>query len=222
MRSVLLLVALLVAHESAEAQRSFEIADAPGGFRIAVTVAGCERDTCSGAAEFSLFKRGIGKPLQVIRIPETEFELPYGSPADSRVLAYSGQYIVGFQDVNFDGAKDLSITNGRNGSYGSRSFNIYLANPAQNKFVYDKRFSELTEHMGMFTVNSRSRTIEVSDKSGCCFHRNMRYDVVNRRPRMIYERVEDAFNDPERVKTTTRRLVRGKWKTSVKVERQKG
>lgn len=222
MRLTVILSLVLMLAAIVPAQRALEITGAPGGFRVEVTVAGCDRGSCAGEAVFTLHRKGAKAPPQVIKLPETEFELPYGSPADTKTLAYDSQYILSFKDVNFDGVADLSITNGRNGSYGARTFNIYLANAASTRFTYNKRFSELTEKMGMFDIDRRKRTLEVTDKSGCCFHSRELYDVVGNRPRLIFEEVEDAFHDPERVKTTTRRLVRGKWKTAIKYKKQSG
>jgi len=71
----------------------------------------------------------------------------------------------------------------------------------------------------MFTLDKTHRTLETFDKDGCCVHTTERYSVVNDRPLKIFEEVEDAtVPDEPRVKVTTKTLVRGKWKISVKFE----
>jgi hypothetical protein len=71
----------------------------------------------------------------------------------------------------------------------------------------------------MFTLDKTHRTLETLDKDGCCWHITQRYSVVNNRPVKVFEEIEDAtIPNERRVKVTTKTLVRGKWKISVKFE----
>jgi hypothetical protein len=73
----------------------------------------------------------------------------------------------------------------------------------------------------MFTVDKKNKSLETFDKDGCCWHVTERYKVVNNRPVKIFEEVEDATADPsgDKVKITTKKLVSGRWKTSVRYEK---
>jgi biotin carboxylase len=69
----------------------------------------------------------------------------------------------------------------------------------------------------MFTVDKEKKTLETLDKSGCCWHLTERDRVVNDRPVKVFEEVEDAtVADETKVKVTTKTLLNGKWRTSVK------
>ncbi len=119
--------------------------------------------------------------------------------------------------------EDVAICNGTNGSYGGPSYDIYLSSRAAKKFVYNKTFTDLASHLGMFVVDEKKKTLLTFDKSGCCWHITERYSVVNNRPVKIFEEVEDAtIPDDSKVKITTKTLVKGKWKTSVKYVKREG
>jgi len=92
-----------------------------------------------------------------------------------------------------------------------------LSSRAAKKFVYSTAFSGLAEHLGMFTVDREKKQLETFDKSGCCWHVTERYSVTGGRPVKVFEEIEDAtIPDETKVKITTKTLVNGKWKTSVK------
>ena len=146
-----------------------------------------------------------------------------GKPLTNVTMLYDNQSVVDIGDFNFDGMEDVAICNGGNGSYGMPSYNIYLSSRTVKKFVYDTAFSKLAGHLGMFTVDTKNKTLETFDKSGCCWHITERYDVAAGRPRKIFEMVEDATNaSSNKVEITTKTLVGGRWKRSVKyVKREK-
>ena len=206
---------------SAWGQRSFEIKNASKYFDIKIKVAKCDEDYCSGKASFSFYKKGGQTPYQVISLPDTLIQLESnGKPLVNDTLLYDEQSVVDVGDYNFDGMEDVAICTGGNGSYGMPAYNVYLSSRAAGKFVYNAALSKLGSHLGMFTVDKKNRTLEIFDKDGCCWHVTERYKVVNDRPVKVFEEVEDA-RDPnqKRVKVTTKQLVAGKWKTSVRYEK---
>jgi hypothetical protein len=209
---------ILVFATSALAQKTFDIKDASRFFDMKVKVAECEEDTCRGKATFSFYKKGGATPYQVIALPETYMDISNGGqPLVNVTMLYDQQSVVNVGDFNFDGMEDIALCNGTYGSYGGPSYDVYLSSRAAKKFVFSKVFSKLASHLGMFTVDKKARTIETFDKSGCCWHITERYDIAGGRPRKIFEEVEDAsIPDEERVKITTKKLVGGKWRTSVK------
>jgi hypothetical protein len=212
---------LLLSSISVFAQKTFDVKDASKYFDVRIKVAGCEDGACRGAATFSFFKKGGKAPYQVIDHEETYVELgENGDPTVNVNLLYDAQSVLHVDDFNFDGMEDVAICNGTNGSYGSPSYSIYLSSRVAGKFVYHEKFSELGSHLGMFNIDKKKKTLSTFDKSGCCWHITEEYRVVNNRPVKIFEEVEDATvsgaNSADKVKITTKRLVGGKWKTTVR------
>ena len=217
MKQLLFIILLLIA-ETASSQTSFQLNDASKYFDIRVTVAECENGFCHGKATFSFFKKGGTAPYQVINLRDTQIELTEdGQPSVNVSLLYDQQSVVNVDDFNFDGMEDVALCNGANGSYGGPSYNVYLSSRSAGKFVYSSGFSKLASHLGMFTVDKDQKQLETFDKSGCCWHITERYSVVNNRPVKVFEEIEDAMiPDETKVKITTKTLVRGRWKRSVK------
>lgn len=216
---------LLLFAASANSQTVFDVKDASKYFDVKIEVAKCERGMCEGAATFSFYKKGGRSPFQVIDMDDTQFFLENdGTPEVNVNLLYDKQGVLNVDDFNFDGMEDVAICNGANGSYGGPSYSVYLSSRAARKFVYSKAFSELGEHLGMFKVDKKRKVLSTFDKSGCCWHIYEEYDLVNNRPRKIFEEVEDARQDvgDGRVKVTTKKLIAGKWKTTVRYVKREG
>ena len=207
---------------SVSAQKTFDIKNASKYFDIKVNVEKCENDVCSGAAAFLFFKKGGSKPYQVIELNDTYIDISNdGQPLVNTTVLYDQQSVVSVEDFNFDGMEDVALCNGQNGSYGMPAYDIYLSSRKAGKFLFSKAFSDLGAHLGLFQVLKEKKQIETFDKSGCCWHITTRYDVVTGKPRKIYEMIEDAtISDETKVKITTKTLVKGRWKTSVKYEKR--
>ncbi len=218
MKITLCFLGILFVSTSAAGQRTFNLSDASKYFDIKVTVAKCDDLTCSGEAKFEFYKKGGAKPYQTIEMADTYLEFgEKGVPKVNTTVGYDEQSVVNVDDYNFDGMEDVAISDGTNGSYAMPSYEIYLASRSAGKFVYSPAFSKLGAHLGMLTVDKRKKTLETFDKSGCCWHITERYDVVANQPRKIFEMVEDAtIKDETKVKVTTKTLVGGMWKKSVK------
>jgi hypothetical protein len=198
-------------------QKTFALKDASKFFDIKVKVAKCEDSSCTGEAAFSFYKKGGTKPYQVIELADTYVELSDGSPLVNTTLLYDAQSVINVGDFNFDGMEDVALCNGTNGSYNGPSYDIYLSSRAAGKFVLSKQYSLLASHLGMFTVDKKTKQIETFDKSGCCWHITERYSVRAGRPVKVFEEVEDAtIQDEKKVRITTKELVNGRWKTKVK------
>ncbi len=209
---------MLLCCSSAIAQQKFELKNASEYFDIKISVAGCEDGYCRGKASFSFYKKGGTTAYQVINLPETLIELDEsGEPNVNQNLLYDKQSAVNVGDYNFDGMEDVAICNGANGSYGMPSYAVYLSSRAAKKFVYNKSFSALGSHLGMFETDAEKKVLRTFDKSGCCWHVTEEFSVVNNLPRKILSVEEDAtITDETKVKVTTKTLVGGKWQTKVK------
>ncbi|MEO6051969.1 MAG: hypothetical protein ABIP78_11650 [Pyrinomonadaceae bacterium] len=217
MKKLTITLVLLFA-TSVFAQKTFDLKDASKYFDIKVKVAKCDDLYCEGKAIFFFYKKGGTTPYQVISLPDTSIQLVEGGDAlVNTTMLYDKQSVVDVGDFNFDGMEDVALCNGNNGSYGGPSYNIYLSSKVAKKFVLDPSFTKLAGHLGMFTVDKDKKILEIFDKSGCCWHITERYDVVAGRPRKIFEMVEDATNpSSNKVEITTKTLINGKWKKTVR------
>lgn len=208
-------VLLLLCCPTAFAQQKFDIKGASSFFDIKIAVANCEDGACKGRATYSFFKKGAKTPYQVITLPETYVELDEsGKPNVNATLLYDKQSAVNVGDYNFDGMEDVAICNGTNGSYGMPSYSVYLSSKAAGKFVYNRSFSALGQHLGMFELDAAKKILRTFDKSGCCWHITEEYSVVNNRPLKVLEVTEDAtIADETKMKVTTKTRVNGRWQT---------
>ncbi len=216
MKKLTILVVLLFA-TSAFAQKTFDIKDASKYFDIKVKVETCDGTTCTGKGTYSFYKKGGTTPYQVINLAETSIHINDDVNVTDGVLPYAKQSAVAIEDYNFDGMEDVSLSTGDNGGYGSSSYNVYLSSRAAGKFVYNAAFTKALISLGNIEIDKNKKTFSTFNKSGCCWHITEGYDVVGGHPHKIFEKVEDAtIKDETKIKVTTKTLVKGKWKTSVK------
>src|SRR4051812_9927096 len=218
----MVLVSVLLLSTAVIAQKTFELKNASKYFDIKIDVAKCDDEFCSGKAAFSFYKKGGSTPYQVINLPDTLVQLGNnGKPLVNVNLLYDEQSVVNVGDFNFDGMEDVALCDGANASYGGPSYRVYLSSRKAGQFIFNRPLTSLGKHLAMFTVDPKNKTLETFDKSGCCWHITERYKVTNDRPVKVFERVEDATADPngKRAKVTTKQLVGGKWKTTVRFEK---
>lgn len=217
-----LFLSVLFLSQAVFAQKTLEFNDASRYFNVRVDIANCTWvHQCRGPATFSLFRKGAAKPYQRINLERTV--LWDWQPSVNGTMLYDQQSLFNIDDFNFDGMEDIAICDGPNGSYWMPSYRIYLSSRKKHKFVYDRRFSDLGHHLGMFSIDKERKVLETFDKSGCCYHILERYKVVKNRPLKVYRMEQDATGDhpPDdwRMRITTKRRVRGKWKTTIRYEK---
>lgn len=110
----------------------------------------------------------------------------------------------------------VAFCDGLNGSDGMPAYVVYLSSRVAKKFGYDKAFSALGVHLGMFKLDAEKKLLRTFDKSGGCFHLTEEFAVLNNVPREVFAEEEDAtLPDETTVKITTKRLVNGKWQTKI-------
>lgn len=215
MKKIILLVLLLSA--SGYAQEVFNIKNASKLYDIRLKVANCQEISCEGDATFTVFKKGQSKPFQAFSTP-TMFSKEETRRANTKLM-YDYQSVVFFEDYNFDGVEDLAIRDGNNGGYGGPSYQIYLFSPKTGKFVHNVAFTDLNQgvYLGAVEVDKKKKVLRGFSKSGCCWHQTEEFAVINNRPKKVYEYTEDAsIPDESKVKLTTKRLIGGRWRTTVK------
>ena len=214
---VLLLAALPVM-----AQERFDLKNASRQFDVRIEVASCENKICEGMATYTLFIKGTAKRFQIFKLANTSFLLDESNkPPANRTLLYDQQSAINFGDFNFDGTEDLALCDGTKGGYGMPSYQIYLFSRQSKKFVNSTAFTRLAQqgYLGMFEVDEKRKVLQTFSKSGCCFHVTEEYTVVENRPKKVLEITEDATNfESQKVKITTLRLVKGRWRKTVRFE----
>lgn len=192
---------------------TFVVTNASDAFDVTIRVARCDKEFCEGAVSYAFRPKQSSRVVQVISAPDTAFSLSAGgAPLVNEAELYGRQSAINVGDFNFDGVEDVALCTGRDGSYHAQSYDVYLQSKAAKKFVHSSALSALGKHLGMFEVDRDQKQLTILDKDGCCWHVTRTYDVVNNRPRMVFERIEDGRSGDE-VKVTERTLVRGKWKT---------
>ncbi|HEY2846751.1 MAG TPA: hypothetical protein VGI80_02975 [Pyrinomonadaceae bacterium] len=207
---------------SAYTQRTFDIKDASKYFDIKIKIEACDDATlCSGKGSYSFYKKGGTTPYQVITLSETSIHINDDAKVVGGVLPYDKQSAVAVEDYNFDGMEDVSLSTGDNGGYGSTAYNIYLSSRSAGKFVYDAAFTKALASLGNIDIDKQKKTFSTFNKDGCCWHVTDRYKVVANRPVKVWEEIEDAtIPDKTKVKVTTKELVGGRWKTTVRYEKR--
>jgi hypothetical protein len=218
MKKIIFVILLL--GTNAFAQQKFEIRNASKNFNVRVEVEKCAGGFCEGAATFRLLKKGEKKPFQVFKLADTSLWLDKNGKAQANTtLLYDEQSAVNFGDFNFDGAEDLALCDGTNGGYGMPSYQVYLFSPQSKKFVRSAPLTNLAQgvNLGMFEVDAKRKVLRTFSKDGCCWHQTQEFQVVGNRPKKILEITEDAtIPDETKVEVTTKKLVGGRWRTSVK------
>ena len=133
----------------------------------------------------AIYNRNTNK--QIIKVVSDELALTlHGGKAVANIksLPYGEQSLIMYEDVNFDGKKDLALCDGQNSCYHGPSFKIYLA--TDKGFLYNKEFTRLAqEYCGMFNIDREAKRIYTMTKSGCCWHEYSEFIVVNNSPKAI-------------------------------------
>jgi len=198
-----------------QAQRSFRLNDASRMVDVGIEVGNCDMGD-SGTCEpltVRFFRKNAAKPFQTVRLDRTSM---WDSVPKANVInLYDDQSVINFGDYNFDGVKDVAICDGPNGGYGGPSYQVYLYSPRSKRFVHSKAFTKLGQgvNLGMFETDKKKKMHYVYSKSGCCWHQTEGYDVFRGRPRKVYEFTEDALVGDGWVRITTKKFIKGSWRT---------
>jgi hypothetical protein len=215
------LIALLSITINLEAQTKFRLNDASRLVDVELEVGTCEDEVSQGRCgplTVRFFRKGGSRSFQTVRLPMTNM---WDSPPKANVTRrYDDQSVINFADFNFDGIDDVAICDGPGGGYGMPSYRIYLYSKAGKRFVYSPSFTRMNEGgLGMFETDAKKKMHFVFTKSGCCMHWTVGFDVINDRPRKIYELSEIIQPDGETVEITTMKRMNGKWRTWIKHEK---
>jgi hypothetical protein len=174
MRKILILILLF--SFSAFAQEKFKITDTSKNYDVKIDVEDCKVKGCEGRVTFSFFKKSWHKPFQIIKVNLL-----------NQVVKERIETAVSFNDYNFDGFEDLSLTDGRLAGYGITSKQIFIFSNKSKRFVFSPAFTKVSHYGLGMEVNKKKRVLEVFNKSGCCWHQDSEFKVINNQPLKIYE-----------------------------------
>lgn len=213
--------------QTAPGHREFLIQDASKQFDIKIATENCIADKCVGKATYSFYNKGSTTFFQTIAMSADSKFPDYacvwldraGRPFINQFGYVDDQAGVNVGDYNFDGRDDIALCKG-SGQYSMPAYEVYLSSGIPGKFEYSKAFTESLGHgLGMFDIDTTHRTLSTIGKSGCCWHITKTYAVSHNAPQKIKEEVWDAtIGDRSKTKITTKKLVNGKWKTTVRWE----
>jgi hypothetical protein len=204
---------------SAIAQKTFEFRNSSKIYNVRLAVESCGENVCSGEAKFSIFRKGNHRAFQTLTT-STEFMAQGAKHPDPNIL-YNYQHLVFFEDYNFDGSKDLAIRDGNHNYDHGPSYQIYLYSPKTKKFVHNRAFTNLNQskYVGAMQVDQKKKVLRVFSRIYSRWESTEEFKVVRGiRLKKVYQRTEDTTNE-KRVKITTGRLVKGKWRTKVRYKK---
>lgn len=217
---IFVLALLLLSAQTVLSQNIFLLKNASKTFDVKINIEKCEDDICEGKATISLSKKNNKNSFKTISLSNMYLELGTDKKPTANLIELYGENNSGvvFEDYNFDNTPDLALRNGNDGSYGGPSYDIFLVVTPSGKFVKNAALTKLaSENLGLFTVDSKMKTLETFNKSGCCWHETVRYRVINNRPKKVYVFTEDAAGaETEKVILTTETLVNGRWRKKTK------
>lgn len=201
-----------IVHAKFETNNSIQMA--LSDFSIKARLKSCETlmETlieCAGGADLQVFISAFENPkeLHVDAFYLNPRAALYRGPLDGSYRKDHVSIIV--SDVNGDGIEDLAVQAGRDGSYGSYSYEIYLYDKKLASYTLSKSFSNLTVgHLGMFVI--KDGKIVAFNKSGCCVHIDKTYVVENNAPKLIEVVTETITNGSTTPDRTVQRFVEGK------------
>lgn len=168
--------------------------------------------SCEAPGVISVFEKGGRVPLQAIPMENIVVSFSQSAvPLSNSSRLYDYQGVINVGDFNFDGKQDFAIQNGNSGSYGGPSYDVYLAAPAGQSFVFSPDLTELiASTLGFFQVDARSKRLKTLAKGGCCHHEATTYQVVRDMPVPVARSVDEITLDGGVVREE--RLEGGKWK----------
>ena len=103
-----------------------------------------------------------------------------------------------YEDVNFDGYKDLTFFTGFNGSYGSMTFDYYLFDSVQSMFVFNRALTDLHAASVAIEFKKHKKQVISYEKSGCCWHRSSTFEFKNGKLKLV-KRVTEEMDQRDRV-----------------------
>lgn len=214
-----LLIAITWCAIGAAAQNKHRFDNASKDFDVELNIGPCDENRTCRPLVATFFRKHAKLPFQTIRLPQTA--MWDDEPKANATKLYDDQGVINFEDFNFDGVDDVAISDGADGSYGSPTYRVYIYSPIRKRFAFSRPFTRMNDGgLGMFETDTAKKIHYVFSKSGCCWHRTEGFDVYRGLPRKVYQATDDsAYGDGTKVRTVVRKLVKGRWRTTVRYEK---
>lgn len=174
---------ILLSSASVFGQTSYEIKGFSEKYIGILTIEKGYEDALFNKGEISIFNTERNE--NVIQVFSDEFIFEKDNVLDvgneTLQLPYGSQNIILYQDFNFDGIKDIAVTDGQNNCDQASSFQVYLAD--DNGFIHSPEFTKLTQdYCGLFEVDDGKETIKTMISKGCCWHEYSEFKVLENIP----------------------------------------
>lgn len=130
-----------------------------GDYKFEVIVENWNPETFYGNTKFNIITKKTNTLLQIIKSDNFHF---------NQYLSFD------YKDMNFDNIKDLVFFNGFKGGYMSQTFDYYIFDQKENKFLLNEQLAEIAGCIGI-EVDSINKRIISYCKSGCCMHSQKAY-----------------------------------------------
>jgi len=217
----LLIFIFLISGYSSPAQFKFLANNSSNQYKAKIFVADCNDGSCGGKATIILYDQITEKEIQTFHSADLDFGLTEKQNAKIGWLElgkYQSPLIFG--DFNFDGAEDIAIRNGSNGSYASPSYDIYLSKGGN--FFLNKELTKLaSENLGMFEVNKNLKQITINQKDGCCYYKSINYATGAKNGLTEVSSVIEDSSIGDDVTVITQKLLNGKVKRTIQKFKKK-
>ncbi|WP_326982748.1 hypothetical protein VUJ46_21750 [Chryseobacterium sp. MYb264] len=215
------LLPLLLAGTSVFAQYKIELKNISPNYQAKISMEDCSGDECRGEATIELINNATKKVQNFTSGNFTFYIKDQPAPVKGQLSTVTFDALmespVIIDDFNFDGTEDVAIRNGSLGNYGAPSYDVYVYNMTQKKFVPSKELTELaSNYLGFFEVDPERKRLIVYGKSGAAFHYTAEYAVVPGKGLLRVFEVEEDASGGEKVKVTKKELINHKWIKTVK------
>jgi len=132
----------------------------------------------------SVYAKDGGPALVQVRSEELVLNKQNGSEevrVNVHELPYGEQSVLVYQDFNLDGIKDLALMDGQFSCYHGPSYQVFLG--TADGFRHSESFTRLAQdYCGLFSVDEKTREIDVFTKDGCCWHESSIFSLENGEP----------------------------------------
>jgi hypothetical protein len=105
-----------------------------------------------------------------------------------------------YEDINFDGVKDLALQKDKIGCYGSSNYEIYLNN--DKSFEYSADFSEWANDYCWYEVDKKTKTLNTTIKDGYDRRQSAIFRVENNKPKLMHRETKEYTGNNHLVVTT--------------------
>lgn len=186
--------------------QAIRISKASPTYDVEVRPGNCGDDNKCGPITLILSRKGSRSVFQ---------ELTAG-----RILKTDLAAAVGFVDLDFDGIRDLAVFDGFEapGGYATLAQRIYLYSKTTKRFEFNEGLSDIShrENLASFELDKLRKLIYTHARPRGGVFQMRGYKLIKGEPVLMHETIDDA-TFAGGTKTTTRRLINGRWRTWTKV-----